>query len=170
MQKIKFVRKRVEGVKDNVALFSCQSVEEAAQLVNVHKKNIYRAISRSTLSGGFNWRYAEANLPGEIWKRHYSGYYVSNKGRTYSSRGKTFGCHRKGGYMVVYDGSKMMMVHRMVMQAFKPTQQDLLVDHIDGVKHNNKLENLRWVTAKENAENRKPREKFKHCDSCSCIL
>lgn len=46
-------------------------------------------------------------------------------------------------------------VHRLVAYAFIPLPDDSLfekyqVDHIDGDKMNNRVENLRWVTASEN--------------------
>ena len=98
---------------------------------------------------------------------------VSNKGRVENKRGgRSYGSNRKAGYKVIYDGSKMRLVHRMVLQTFKPIQNDekFMVDHIDGRKANNSIDNLRWVTAKENAMNRKPASKFKHCDTCNCFL
>lgn len=46
---------------------------------------------------------------------------------------------------------KKKQVHRLVLENFNPTDDDSLqVNHIDGNKRNNKLENLEWVTAKEN--------------------
>lgn len=51
------------------------------------------------------------------------------------------------------DGSKRTFrVHRLVMMAFSPVENmdELEVNHIDGNKKNNKLENLEWCTASEN--------------------
>lgn len=51
------------------------------------------------------------------------------------------------------DGSKRTFrVHRLVMMAFNPAENmdELEVNHIDGNKRNNKLENLEWCTASEN--------------------
>lgn len=51
------------------------------------------------------------------------------------------------------DGSKRTFrVHRLVMMAFNPVKNmnELEVNHIDGNKKNNKLENLEWCTASEN--------------------
>lgn len=51
------------------------------------------------------------------------------------------------------DGKKRTFrVHRLVMMAFRPVENmdELEVNHLDGNKKNNKLENLEWCTASEN--------------------
>lgn len=47
-------------------------------------------------------------------------------------------------------------VHRIIANTFIPNPKDLpFVDHIDGRRAYNHVENLRWVTEKENSENKR---------------
>lgn len=63
------------------------------------------------------------------------------------------GTHNKGyKRIVLYDNNsvgKSYYVHRLVLQTFLQ-KSDLYIDHIDGNKKNNVLENLRYVTNSQN--------------------
>lgn len=52
--------------------------------------------------------------------------------------------------------SKKAYIHRLVCQSFlgDPPNDSYQVNHIDGDKHNNNLNNLEWVTPKENQQHR----------------
>lgn len=63
--------------------------------------------------------------------------------------------HKKTGYEQItlrIDGkSKVLSVHRLVCLEFIPNPDNKkYVNHIDGNKTNNQLDNLEWVTASEN--------------------
>ena len=99
----------------------------------------------------------------EVWKeiKGYEGLYeVSSEGRVRST-GKKKGIMRPGtskGYLKVgltKDGSrKMYRVHRLVAFAFIPNPDNKPeIDHINGDRKDNRVENLRWMTHKENNNN-----------------
>ena len=63
---------------------------------------------------------------------------------------------RSGYYIITlrYDIPGKMLVHRLVLKTFSPREDsdELLVNHIDGDKTNNRLENLEWCSRKENVQ------------------
>ena len=107
----------------------------------------------------------------EIWKdiEDYEGYQVSNFGRVrsldrYNSRGYWIkGCilkpiMDKKGYLTVglskNNHIKSFKVHRLVALHFIPNIENKPeIDHINTIKTDNRVENLRWVTPKENSNN-----------------
>lgn len=116
----------------------------------------------------------------EVWKDidGYAGVYqVSNMGRVrsldhvaeYTWNGKKARRMTKGrilslipdpdGYRRVKlskDGIvSMKQVHRLVLAAFVPNPyQKPQVNHINGVRHDNRVENLEWVTHSENCHHK----------------
>lgn len=112
----------------------------------------------------------------EIWKpiKDFEGYYeVSNIGRVRSLNYKRTGKEKilkntesNDGYLIVgltKNGKrKQFKVHRLVAEAFIPNPENKpCIDHINTVRSDNRVENLRWVSYKENSNNEKTLEKFK---------
>lgn len=88
----------------------------------------------------------------EIWKPipELLGYSVSNKGRIRKDEtGQIMVLSKNGGYCRI---TITKNVHRLVAKAFlnQPDEEQCWVDHIDGNRSNNNVENLRWVTPSEN--------------------
>lgn len=118
----------------------------------------------------------------EIWKqiKDYEGYYeVSSLGRVRNSQtGKVLiGDTNNLGYrrVILYNPEKKrFFVHRLVALHFcDGYQEDLVVNHKDGNKLNNRADNLEWVTHSENDRHafklnlRKPHPcTFKHQIAC----
>lgn len=82
-------------------------------------------------------------------KRHI--YFVSDEGEVAILMKKKIQPQQRGGYDRVGINGKICSVHRLVAEAFIPNPENKSsVNHIDGHKRNNRVENLEWATASEN--------------------
>lgn len=96
----------------------------------------------------------------EVWNKiqDYECYEISNMGNI-RRRGRILKLGLQGGYYhatLCRDGiPKNCSIARLVAKAFIPNPEEkLTVDHIDRVRTNNCVTNLRWATNKEQSANR----------------
>ena len=88
----------------------------------------------------------------------YNGYYsISEEGEVWSEKSKKFLSiyPDKDGYLlcgITHAGKrKLHKIHRLVALTFIPNPENKpQVNHIDGNKANNHIDNLEWASAKEN--------------------
>jgi hypothetical protein len=98
----------------------------------------------------------------ETWKDivNFPGYAVSSLGRIFSAKSnKILSFNQKVRYQLVIlhsDGLRFTRtVHRLVMESFelRPSVKGRWqVNHKNGNRHDNRLENLEWVTPSQNAQ------------------
>lgn len=92
----------------------------------------------------------------EIWKDTTcdNKYMISNKGNVFSKKNNIImkqNTLKKGYKRVQLSNGKRYLVHRLVAEAFIPNPYNFpQVNHIDGNKQNNCVDNLEWCTQSYN--------------------
>ena len=102
------------------------------------------------------------NLKGEQWKQidYDNRYFISSKGRVKSYCGYNAIIlkpqKKKNGYLEVMIRGKHKYIHRLVAEAFIENKYNLdTVDHLDFIRDNNDLLNLRYLSRADNARRKK---------------
>lgn len=85
----------------------------------------------------------------------YKGYFVNTLGQVFKGSDPIRLRKQQSGYILVSlrnnNGHyKQELAHRLVGYAFLGLTKNMVIDHINGIKDDNRLENLEVVTIKEN--------------------
>lgn len=91
----------------------------------------------------------------EIWKKLdiNNNYYISNYGKLKRNEKIIKGWVQNTGYRTVNINNKKYSLHRLIAINFIENKNNKpFINHIDGNKLNNRIDNLEWCTPKENIQ------------------
>ena len=168
-----FIRGRKTFISTNKMVYLLFDEYEIRPMALLHRKQyeenmriLDKVANGEMLSPEEVFRYTlPYDLPNEEWRpiKGMEGYYeISSCGRVRNCEKKTilYGRCNRDRYNVIHTSicgvDKSIIVHRCVAQAFIPkTEEDIkygrdFVNHKDGNKLNNRVENLEWCTRQEN--------------------
>lgn len=147
------------------------SIIEASEALNIHRAGIgNNCQGRSKSSGGFVWKYS--NEESIVDRKEFTpttdfidiegfpNYKISPKGEIYSKYTKALmkPYNVEKGYRQIdikkfKEPAQVFGVHILVAKHFLPNPDNLpIVNHIDGNKDNNNVENLEWTTQSQNIQ------------------
>ena len=138
-----------------------EKAKDAAKALNISYDCIRKACKSHDSYRNCFWRYYVKNYPNEFWRlvpyENYSTLYASSYGRVMRENGEiTEGYRNSYGYLKItfYEkntGKRLEKhVHTLIAAAFYGITDDLVVNHKDRDKLNNRPDNLEYVTNQQN--------------------
>lgn len=123
---------------------------------------IHKAVKSGRTWKGHTWQWIEDDQDSK-WRRIPAHLIDGTKGSSASENGEikmmsgrvTKGCKRPDGYRYVCIAGRSFSVHRLVAGTFLPSatnENAILVNHLNGIKDDNRVNNLQFVTHSENTQ------------------
>jgi hypothetical protein len=128
------------------------SIKGVIDHFKVTPDSLKSAIKKGSELAGFKWeKLQKEEIDNEIWKpvKNNEDYQVSNFGRI--KKGGNFINGTQSTYKRVKINNKSHQLHILIAEAFIDNPNNLpIVNHLDGNKYNNQVDNLEWTTYREN--------------------
>jgi len=159
-----FKRAVLQYDKDMNFIQRFESIKEAGDNTGTNKGSISATCKgKQKTAGGFIWRYEKEenkvsidNVEGKVLNE-YPNYIVTKEGKIYSKKYSRFlRLNKRNGYVILLLTNNKgirnkIRAHILVARAYiKNPENKPYVDHINGIRDDNRKENLRWATQSEN--------------------
>ena len=117
-----------------------------------YMQGIFRDLASVRPKERYEYNIKDRTAEAERWAAVHGGYFISTHGRVSGLKGQILKQYtNRDGYKIVCIRRKPHRVHRLVAGAFIPNPDNKpIVNHIDGDRSNNNIDNLEWATAREN--------------------
>ena len=159
------------NVETNDMIKIWNTIKEAALSLKIDSSSITKVCKNKMKTiGGFRWEYCNTpqriklktknetknNVDSGLCKKFIVGdktYNVYTNGIIKNDKNLSLKFSYKKKYQVVALNGKNFRVHRVIATAFLPNPENLpVVNHKDGIKDNNQVDNLEWCTQKHNMQ------------------
>ena len=159
---IKYFKVSESMIKTNFPLFCSKQLAKGYQITkrgrgDLAVYDVEKVIPQNVDKAKFSSRPTNIgeDWPEEIWVQSYCSkiYEVSNFGRVRNKNNKVLlNGTLKNNYIVYSLENKNYLGHRLILQSFQPIDNfsEMTVDHVNGIKTDNSLSNLRWMSGDEN--------------------
>ena len=157
--------RKVHQICEDGLCIEYDSITEAANELGLSRSAISKACLKiNKTSGGCEWKFVDSShnhtkvdLSDGIEINNSPGYYVFKDGKIYNTSRKSFlkPVKNLSGYCYITlcqnSKKKNHYIHRLVAEHFisKPTNT-VVVNHKNSVRHDNRAQNLEWVSKSEN--------------------
>lgn len=119
-------------------------------------ERLKQLIDYDPANGVMTWRpRSEADFSSK--NPHYTGARLAHRWNSQFA-GKSCGCDNGAGYLVTRIGGMSIKAHRIAFAIYHGRWPGEMVDHINGIKSDNRIENLREVTRSQNLQNQRVRK------------
>jgi hypothetical protein len=162
----KLIQPKLRPVKqftlDGIFIKEYESIQAASNIVEKTTRAIEKVCNRvNKTAGGFTWQFSNPVQQCDINQAKdiigYPRYKITPDGNIYSKRSNRAMIQQTNanGYkwiqLCVNNKKKNFYIHQLVAQHFiENPDKKQIVNHIDGNKTNNNVDNLEWVTHSEN--------------------